>query len=137
MSLKKLAVIFGVVFVAMGVLGWIPAISPGGKLLGLFHVNAAHNLVHLATGGVAIGCGAASENSSRLFFQIFGVIYAVVAALGFFYGDQPLFGIVSNSRANSVLHVVRAAIALYIGFAMRSTETPGTEQSAQAPERES
>jgi len=135
MTLKKIAIIFGVVFVAMGVLGWIPAISPGGKLLGLFDVNAAHNLVHLATGVVAIVCGAASEKASRLFFQIFGVIYAVVAALGFFYGDQPLLGMVSNNGATTLLHVVRAVVALYLGFAMKSTETPATQHSPPARER--
>lgn len=135
MTLKEIAVIFGVVFVAMGVLGWIPAISPGGKLLGLFDVNAAHNLVHIATGVIAIVCGAASEKASRLFFQIFGVIYATLAALGFFYDDQPLLGIVSNNRANSVLHVVRAVVALYLGFAMKSTETPATSRNPTTRER--
>ena len=135
MTLKRISVIFGVVFVAVGVLGWIPALAPGGKLLGLFDVNAAHNLVHLATGVIAIVCGAASEKASRLFFQIFGVIYAVAAALGFFYGDQPLFGIVSNNRANSVLHVVRAVIALYLGFVMKSTEAPATSRHPTARER--
>jgi hypothetical protein len=126
MTLKKIAVIFGVVFVAVGVLGWIPAISPGGKLLGLFDVNMAHNLVHVATGVLAIIAGMASESASRLFFRVFGIIYALVAALGFFYGDQPLLGIVSSNAADSVLHVVIAVVALYLGFGMKSAATPAT-----------
>ena len=100
MTLKNISLIFGIVFVIVGVLGWIPAITPGGKLLGLFDVNAAHNLVHVVTGIVAIVAGMASENASRLFFRIFGIIYALVAACGFFYGDQPLLGIVSNNAAD-------------------------------------
>jgi len=118
MSLKKIAVILGVVFVAVGVLGWVPTVNPGGKLLGLFDVNAAHNVVHLATGIIAILVGMSSDKASKMFFQVFGVIYALVAVLGFYSGDQPLLGIVSNNGADSVLHVVIAVVALYLGFGM-------------------
>ena len=120
MSLKKIAVIFGVVFVAIGVLGWVPAVNPGGKLLGLFDVNAAHNVVHLATGIIAILVGMSSDKASKMFFQVFGVIYALVAVLGFYSGDQPLLGIVANNAADSVLHVVIAVVALYLGFGMKA-----------------
>ena len=126
MSLKQIAIIFGVIFVVVGVLGWVPPVNPGGKLLGLFDVNAAHNFVHLATGIVAIIAGAAGEKASRIFFQVFGVIYGLVAVLGFYSGDQPLLGIVSNNAANSVLHVVIAIVALYLGFGMKPAVTPTT-----------
>ena len=119
MTLKRIAMIFGIVFVAVGLLGFVPALNPGGKLLGLFDVNAAHNLVHLATGVVAIIAGFASDKASRVFFQVFGVVYALVAVMGFFYGSQPLLGIVSNNAADTWLHVVIALLALYLGFMMR------------------
>jgi len=120
MSLKQIAVIFGIVFVVVGALGWVPAVNPGGKLLGIFDVNPAHNVVHLATGVVAIIVGVMSEKASRVFFQVFGVIYGLVAVLGFYYGDAPLLGIVANNAADSALHVVIAVIALYLGFGMKS-----------------
>jgi Domain of unknown function (DUF4383) len=126
MSLKKIAVIFGVVFVAVGVLGWVPAVNPGGKLLGLFDVNAAHNVVHLATGIIAIIVGMSSDKASKMFFQVFGVIYALVAVLGFYSGDQPLLGIVANNAADSVLHVVIAVVALYLGFGMKAEAPAAT-----------
>jgi hypothetical protein len=121
--LKRIAVIFGVVFVLVGVLGFIPAVTPGGKLLGLFDVNTVHNLVHLATGVVGIAVGMASEQASKLFFQVFGVIYALVAIAGFFYGDKPLLGLVANNTADAGLHVIIAAVALYLGFGMKSSAT--------------
>ena len=126
MSLKKIAVVFGVIFVAIGVLGWIPAVTPGGKLLGVFDVNTAHNLVHLVTGIVAIIVGMSSDQVSKTFFQVFGVIYALVAVLGFYSGDQPLLGIVANNAADSVLHVVIAVVALYLGFGMKAEAPPAT-----------
>jgi len=126
MSLKQIAIIFGVVFVVVGALGWVPAVNPGGKLLGLFDVNPAHNFVHLATGMVAIIAGVSGEKASQIFFQVFGVIYGLVAVLGFYYGDQPLLGVVTNNSADSVLHVVIAIVALYLGFGMKPAATPTT-----------
>ncbi len=121
--LKKIAIGFGVIFVIVGILGFIPAVAPNGRLLGYFDVNAAHNAVHLATGVIALIVGFASEKASRTFFQIFGIVYALVAVLGFFMGDRPLLGIVSNNMADTWLHVLIAVVALYFGFGMKATET--------------
>jgi hypothetical protein len=126
MALKRIAVIFGIVFIAVGLLGWVPALNPGGKLLGLFDVNPAHNLVHLATGIVSLIAGISSDKASKLFFQIFGVIYALVAVLGFVTGDGMLLGIVSNNGADSVLHVIVAVVALYLGFGMKMEAAPAS-----------
>jgi Domain of unknown function (DUF4383) len=122
--LKKAAIALGVVFVAVGLLGFVSAVAPNGRLLGVFEVNTAHNLVHLATGVIALLVGFASEAAARLFFQVFGVIYAVVAALGFFYGNQPLLGVVANNMADAGLHVVIAVVALYLGFGTKATPAP-------------
>ena len=47
---KTLALLFGVVFLLIGILGFVPAVAPNEMLLNIFHVNAAHNAVHLLTG---------------------------------------------------------------------------------------
>ena len=75
-------------------------------------------------GIVAIIAGISGEKGSQIFFQVFGVIYGLVAVLGFYYGDQPLLGIISNNSADSVLHVVIAIVALYLGFGMKPAATP-------------
>jgi hypothetical protein len=75
---------------------------------------------------VAIIAGVSGEKASQIFFQVFGVIYGLVAVLGFYYGDQPLLGIVANSSADSVLHVVIAIVALYLGFGIKPAATPTT-----------
>ena len=50
---KTMAVLFGVVFLVVGILGFVPAVTKDDMLLGIFHVNAAHNCVHLLSGVVA------------------------------------------------------------------------------------
>jgi hypothetical protein len=123
--LKKIAIAFGIVFIIVGILGFVSAVTPNGRLLGYFEVNAAHNLVHLATGVIAVIVGFVSEKVARLFFQIFGVIYALVALLGFFTGNQPLLGIVAINAADNWLHVLIAIVALYLGFGMKIAEPAG------------
>jgi hypothetical protein len=44
--LKIAATIFGAAFLIAGLLGFVPATAPDGMLLGILHVNAAHNIVH-------------------------------------------------------------------------------------------
>lgn len=114
--LKNFAVIFGLVMVVVGILGFTQIAAPNGYLLGLFHVNVEHNVIHLATGIISILCGFASWQASQAFFRIFGLVYALVALLGFYYGDQPILGMVANNTADNVLHTLIALFALYLGF---------------------
>jgi len=115
--IKTAALLFGIVFLLIGILGFVPAVTPdNGMLLGVFHVNIAHNIIHLASGVVFLLCGMAGAGPSRTFFQIFGIIYAVVAVLGFYYGDNALLGLISNNTADTWLHVVLAVVMLFLGF---------------------
>jgi hypothetical protein len=122
MMLKKIALVFGIVFIAVGLLGFVPAAAPDGHLLGLFHINPLHNVVHIASGAVALWAAMSTERNAKLYFQIFGVVYALVAVLGFVYGDQPILGLVANNAADTWLHVVIAVVALYLGFGVKTAE---------------
>lgn len=118
--LKRAAIIFGIAFIAAGILGFIPGITTDdGHLLGLFQVDAVHNVVHLVSGAVALWAGYKSEHAAHVYFQVFGVVYLLVAILGLFFGDRPLLGIMAHNTADIVLHFLIAAIALYFGFAVK------------------
>jgi hypothetical protein len=117
--LKTAAIVFGVVFLLVGILGFVPGITTGNMLLGIFHVNAAHNVVHLLSGAVALIAGLTNVSYARLYFRVFGVVYALVAVLGFYAGDGMLLGLVSNNMPDTWLHAVIAAAALYLGFAVK------------------
>jgi hypothetical protein len=120
---KTAAILFGLVFLLVGILGFVPAITKDEMLLGIFHVNFAHNLVHLASGAVFLLCGMAGASASRTFFRIFGIVYALVAALGFYYGDQPILGLISNNMPVVWLHVVLAVVMLFLGFGTSGGDT--------------
>ena len=114
--LKTAAIIFGIFFVVAGIGGFVPALAPDGMLFGIFMVGPVHNFIHLASGVVALLCAFAGPDASRKYFQIFGVVYALVALLGFAYGNKPLLGMVEHNRNDILLHIVIAAVALFLGF---------------------
>jgi hypothetical protein len=121
---KTMAVLFGVVFLLVGILGFVPAVTKNEMLLGIFHVNTAHNAVHLLSGVVALFCGMSSVGASRMYFKIFGLVYGAVAVMGFLNpGDTMLLGMMSNNNATTWLHVVIAAVSLLIGFMPARAET--------------
>jgi len=115
---KTMAVLFGLVFLVVGILGFVPAVTKDQMLLGIFHVNAAHNCVHLLSGVIALICGMMGVGASRTYFKLFGLVYAAVAVLGFLNpGDHVmLLGLISNNMADTWLHVAIAAVSLIIGF---------------------
>jgi hypothetical protein len=122
MTIKRIAIIFGAVFTLAGILGFIPAVAPvssdtgDAMLLGIFAVNPMHNLVHIITGVLAIGFSFASEALCRLYFKVFGVLYALVTLIGFAVGHQHVMGVALN-MPDAVLHLLVAAFALVVGFA--------------------
>jgi Domain of unknown function (DUF4383) len=119
---KTMAVLFGMVFLLVGILGFVPAVTKDQMLLGIFHVNAAHNCVHLLSGVVALFAGMTSAGAARWYFRIFGLVYGLVAVMGFMMGDGMLLGLISNNTADTWLHVGIAAVSLILGFMPASAE---------------
>jgi hypothetical protein len=114
---KTVALIVGIVFVLVGVLGFIPALVPGGALLGIFAVNVLHSIVHLLVG--ILGVAAAYTGWPRLYNRIIGIVYLVLAVLGFIpvlIINGALLSLVSINLADNLLHLVVGAALTYVGF---------------------
>jgi len=125
--LKKLSILVGVVFVLIGVLGFVPGLTTthadGTKyLLGLFQVGGIHNLVHLLSGAAALAAGYTSEKYARLYFLAFGVVYALVTVVGFIQGDTVL-GIFAVNTADNFLHLALAIVILGIGLTVQPSDS--------------
>ncbi len=110
--------VFGIVLVLVGVLGFIPALTPGGNLLGLFEVDLLHNIVHLVTGASALYLTMTmGEKGAVLFGKVFGIVYALVTVLGLLTGNAlGLPGLIAVNMADNLLHVALTAVFLYVGF---------------------
>lgn len=124
---KIVALVFGVVFLLVGILGFVPALTPGGALLGIFMVNGLHSIVHLLFG--VLGIAAALTGASRLYNKAGGVIYLVLALVGFIAllgltalaPGGMLLGLVMINMADNFLHLVLGLALAYVGFGIQST----------------
>ena len=95
----------------------MPNYTPNGLLLGYFEVDNMHNFVHIVSGVFAL-LAAASARYAKLYFQVFGIIYAVVTISGFWRaGDLYVMHV---NMADNFLHLVIAVIAFYLGFIFKS-----------------
>ncbi len=114
--LNTFGVIYAAVFIISGVLGFFPQFAPDHVLFHVFKIDPIHALVHITTGLIALWSVGASTRAVQIFFRWFGVIYAIIAIVGFWYGDAPILGVLLNNVEDAWLHLIAAIIALILGF---------------------
>jgi hypothetical protein len=131
MSTRNFALIFGIVFLAVGVLGFVPnmvqplhpghpPVDPeGGLLLGLFPVNLYHNAVHVLFGlwGLA---ASRSLSGSVAYARGVAIVYAVLTVCGFVPSLSTGFGMVPLYGNDVWLHAALALVAAYFGWVHRN-----------------
>lgn len=119
---KQISWVFAIVFLAVGILGFVPGITSNGHLLGIFEVDTLHNIIHLVSGLVFL-YAAMTPAKAGLVYKVFGVVYALVAVIGLIQGDTVL-GLINTNMADHLLHVVLAVLILYVGFGMKEKSMP-------------
>ena len=130
MSTRTFAMIFGVVFILVGIAGFVPALvqpADGGAmmigghsiLLGLFPVNTLHNIVHLLFGlwGLA---ASRSAGGAVNYARGVAIIYALFAIAGLIPATSDGFGYVPLYGKDVWLHAALALVAAYFGWVNRS-----------------
>jgi len=118
-TLQTVALAFGAIYLAAGVLGFLPFLGgsdtlTNSALLGLFKINLLHNLFHIVI-GIAGLAAASSAPNSKTFCQVVGVILLLLGVLGIFLAS-PL-GLLYIGGLDIGLHLVTGAVLAYFGFA--------------------
>jgi Domain of unknown function (DUF4383) len=127
--LTTTAQLFGVVFLLVGILGFIPGITsdaPGdfagdgseGELLGIFSVSILHNIVHLLFGLFGLGL-ARTADGARTFLVGAGAIYLLLWVVGLLGGLEWL----PTNSAENWLHFVFGVVLLGAGLLLGRTRT--------------
>src|SRR5207248_6157171 len=118
---KTIATILGVVFILVGIVGFI-----SHDFLGT-HLTMAHNLVHIVSGALALYFGlAGSLSAARLFCIIFGIVYGLLGLAGFALGwgkpDNMLAidDLLMLGTADHVIHILLGIVFLVGGFLTRA-----------------
>ena len=126
---QNAALVVGAVFLAVGVLGFVPGITtnddqltfaghhPDAALLGIFNVSVLHNLVHLAFGVAGIAL-ARTCNSARSYLIGGGVVYLVLVIYGLVIDDDSSANFVPVNDADNRLHLGLAVAMIALGAAL-------------------
>lgn len=131
MSIRTAALIFGVIYALIGVMGFIPgflqevppnapdlAVDAGyGYLLGLFPVNIVHNVIHLVVGLLGI-VAFRSLGFARNYFRVLTIVFAGLTVLGLIPADvsQTTFGLAPLFSHDIWLHALTTLVAGYFGY---------------------
>jgi hypothetical protein len=152
MTTRNFALIMGIAFLLVGILGFIPGITvmhddpieteglrvggPGhGQLLGLFHVNLLHNIVHLLFGIMGIAMARTYPNA-RLYARIVAITYGLLVILGLLPDPfNTLFGLCPIHGHDVWLHALIALAAAYFGFVVPATEMATDTHTSAGTER--
>jgi Domain of unknown function (DUF4383) len=135
-TVQSVAMLFGVVFLIVGILGFIPGITTNyddlafagedsaAELLGIFQVSILHNIVHLLFGIAGLALARTFEGA-RTYMIGGGVIYLGLWILGLVGGGD---WIPANS-ADHWLHFGLGVVMIGLGF-LTSRERVTTGMSA-------
>ena len=138
---QTLALLFGIAFLAAGILGFIPGITTNvgdmkfagndspSELLGIFQVSILHNIVHLLFGiaGIAL---ARTWESARTYLLGAGVIYIVLFVYGIIVSAGSDANFVPINNADDWLHLVLGIGLLGGWYASRTDDEIVTERPA-------
>ncbi|MFS0852046.1 DUF4383 domain-containing protein [Microbacterium sp. 179-I 3D4 NHS] len=134
--IQKTALIVGIVFLLVGIAGFIPGVTHSAEhlhgagagseahLLGVFQVSVLHNFVHLAfaVAGIAL---AARPRASRLYLIIGGLAYLVVWLYGLIAVGNEQLNFIPVNDADNWLHLGLAVGMVLLGiFVGREPRVP-------------
>ena len=133
MNTRTFALLFGIVFLAVGALGFVPGmvqppmdghdvtVTEGyGDLLGLFPVNILHNIVHILFGVWGL-LAYRSLAGAKTYARGVAIIYAVLAIMGLVPALNTTLGYIPIYGNDVWLHAVLALVAAYSGWMHRDT----------------
>src|SRR5574341_146533 len=99
---KTYSLVVGVALLLVGIVGFIKG---DAALMGL-QFSLTHNLVHALSGIIGIWAGMSkSAGSSKMFAQIFGAVYTLVALLGFVGKPEIVTEMLNLNPAYNVIHL--------------------------------
>jgi hypothetical protein len=128
--IQKAALLVGVVFLLVGILGFIPGITSNyddlkfaghdsdAQLLGIFDTSILHNIVHLLFGVAGIALSR-TYDGARNFLIGGGVIYLALFLYGVIFGaDEGGANWIPVNWADNILHLVLGGGMILVGVAL-------------------
>jgi uncharacterized protein DUF4383 len=126
---QQLGWLLGIVFILVGVLGFIPGITThyddlsfaghdsGAKLLGIFQVSILQNIVHLLFGAAGLVL-AKTADGARTYLVGGGIVYLALWIYGLVIDKDGDANFVPLNTADDWLHLALGVTMVGLGFAL-------------------
>ena len=121
MAVQGAAILVAAGFIVLGVLGFIPGVTTGGKLFGVFAISGLHNVLHLLSGFVGLAL-ARTYAASRAFFLGGGLVYLALWLHGLLMGGTANLLPVNN--ADNWLHFGLGVGMVLLGLTLAGQRDP-------------
>jgi hypothetical protein len=128
--IQSAALLVGLVFLLVGILGFIPGITSNydelkfaghdsdAQLLGIFDTSILHNIVHLLFGVAGLALARTYE-SARTYLLGGGVIYLALFVYGAIWGhDEGGANFIPMNWADNILHLVLGGGMVVLGVVL-------------------
>ena len=126
MNTKTASLVIGILFLLIGILGFIPNPIVGPDHWALFHADTVHSIVHLVSGALFLFLALAMPSAAPTFHKIFGVIYFLIGVLGIMNvgaeGMSTVLGFLHVNEADNYLHIVLGLVIFLAGMMRPKTQ---------------
>lgn len=120
MTTKSAAILIGIIFIIVGLLGFVANPIVGDSESVIFHADTTHNAVHIVSGVLFLFIGAAATSAAAGFLKLFGIVYLGLGVWGLAtIGSSEmtsLLGFLHVNAADNYLHMALGAVIFLAGF---------------------
>lgn len=113
MYLSVVTSIIGILFIFAGISGFIPGLMSNGLLFGYLYLDQLQSIVCIVIGVIAL-ISALKYKRDRLFLQVFGVLFGLLAIASLVTGGD--LTVTKTNMADTVVYIVITIIFLILGF---------------------
>lgn len=122
MTIRTAAIIIGITFIVVGILGFFPNPIIADSHDAIFHADAVHSSVHIISGVLFLVFAYGVVGYLSTFMKVFAIVYFLLGVMGLFNigsdGMTKLLGFLHVNGPDNYLHIV-LGVVIFLGSMLR------------------
>jgi len=123
MTARTAALAIGIIFIVVGLLGFIDNPIVGSSEKAMFHADTVHNMVHIISGLLFVLVAMAAPASASTVMILFGIVYLLIGIVGITSvgenGMAKILGFLHVNAADNYLHIALGIVIALAGMITR------------------
>ncbi|HEX6334328.1 MAG TPA: DUF4383 domain-containing protein [Flavisolibacter sp.] len=120
MNTRTASLLIGIIFLLVGILGFVENPIIGESPDAMFHADTVHNMVHIISGVLFLLFALAAPSRAGAFLKIFGLVYLALGVWGAATvgadGMTTLAGFLHVNEADNYLHIGLGVVIFLAGL---------------------